>query len=97
MFHLEKHRHQLIIEVSLSDEALDKYRESKKTNPQAVFTLKTKDDLALAELVAKKSSFIAIIESKSNGEYVTPNPPSVMIEFALIKPQDRRRRRRCLC
>lgn len=63
MFHLEKHRHQLIIEVKLSDAAMAEYTKQKKADPTgaAVFTLQTEEDLALAALVSKKKSFKASI------------------------------------
>ena len=73
MFHLEKHRHQLILEATLSKEALEKYQERKRADRTAILTLKTKEDLALAELVANKSSFKATIETKSQEGYVTTN------------------------
>ena len=71
MFHHEKHRHQLILEVTLPKEAMEKYQERKRADPTAVLTLKTKEYLALAELVANKSAFKATIETKSEEGYVT--------------------------
>lgn len=63
MFHLEKHRHQLIIEVKLPQEAQTKYEDAKKEHPKEIFTLKTAEDLSLSELVAKKLPFKAIIQT----------------------------------
>ena len=70
MFHLEKHRHQLIIEFKLPDAAMDVYREQKKADPTgaAVFTLETEEDLALAALVLEKKSFKASIIKKNAQE-----------------------------
>ena len=65
MFHLEKHRHQLIIEVELSEKAKKQYTECKKSNPAAIFTIKTTEDLALSTLVAKRQTFKGVIESQS--------------------------------
>ena len=64
MFYLEKHRHQLIIEVKLPDEALKMYTERKKAEPAATFVLKTDEDVALGPLVAQKQSFTATIEKR---------------------------------
>ncbi len=63
MFHLEKHRHQLIIEVKLPHAAMAEYKKQKKADPTgaAVFTLETAEDLALAALVSEKKSFKASI------------------------------------
>lgn len=65
MFHLEKHRHQLIIEIGVSTDALKKYKEAKKANPTAIFTIETNVELALATLVAEKETFDANILMKS--------------------------------
>ena len=65
MFHLEKHRHQLIIEVELSQKAKKQYMECKKANPTAIFTIKTEEELAISTLVAKNHNFKGIIESRS--------------------------------
>ena len=65
MFHLEKHRRQLIMEVKLSQEAKERYIECKKKNPAAIFTIKTTEELALSTLVAKKHAFKGVIESRS--------------------------------
>ena len=65
MFHLEKHRHQLIIEIELSQKAKQQYIECKKTDPAASFTIKTAEDLAISTLVSKKQAFKGVIESKS--------------------------------
>ena len=62
MFYLEKHRHQLIMEVKLSEEGKTKYEKAKKADPAPIFTLKTTHDLALSELVAKKLPFRADIQ-----------------------------------
>ena len=78
MFHLEKHRHQLIIEVKLPDAAMAKYKEEKKADPtsSAIFTLETEEDLALAELVSDKKPFKASIMKKNAPEKcVSPSPP----------------------
>ncbi|KAL9099527.1 MAG: hypothetical protein Q9163_004987 [Psora crenata] len=64
MFHLEKHRHQLIMEVKLSEEAMKAYTEHKKSNPAATNVLKTTEDVALGPLVAEKQSFKATIETR---------------------------------
>ena len=70
MFHLEKHRHQLIIEVELPDAAMAEYKNEKKADPtgSAIFTLETEEDLALAELVSKKKPFKASIMKKNAPE-----------------------------
>ena len=70
MFHLEKHRHQLIIEVKLPDAAMAEYKKQKKDDPTgaAIFTIETEEDLALAELVSKKKSFKASIIRKTAPE-----------------------------
>ncbi len=65
MFHLEKHRHQLIIEVELSQKAKKQFIECKKTNPAAIFTIKTTEELAISTLVAKRQAFKGVIESNS--------------------------------
>ena len=64
MFHLEKHRHQLIIEVQLSPEAMNAYKERKEADPAATYVLKTEEDVALGPLVAEKQSFKATIEKR---------------------------------
>ncbi len=70
MFHLEKHRHQLIIEVKLSDAAMAEYKKQKKADPTgtAVFTLETEGAVALAALVSEKKSFKASIIKKHAAE-----------------------------
>lgn len=79
MFRLEKHRHQLIIEVKLPDAALAKYKEQKKADPTgaAVFTLETEEDLALAALVSEQKSFKASIIKKIASEKLVSLPFSV--------------------
>lgn len=72
MFHLEKHRQQLIIEVKLPQGAKTKYQDAKKEHPKEIFTLKTAEDLSLSELVAKKLSFKAIIQTGPPEGYVAP-------------------------
>ena len=77
MFHLEKHRHQLIIEVKLPDAAMAEYKREKKADPtgSAIFTLECEEDLALAELVSKKKPFKASIMKKNAPETcVSPSP-----------------------
>lgn len=64
MFHLEKHRHQLIIEIDLPAEAKKKYKQAKEADPKATFTLKTTQELALSTSVAEKQAFQATIETK---------------------------------
>ena len=63
MFHLGKHRRQLIMEVKLPRMAMAEYKEQKKSDPTgaAIFTLETEEDLALAALVSEKKSFKASI------------------------------------
>ena len=65
MFHLEKHRHQLIMEVNLADNVKQKYLQAKKADPTTVFTIETEEKLALATLVAEKKSFKASIKTRS--------------------------------
>ena len=73
MFHLEKHRHQLIIEVELPSDAKEKYIQAKKADPSTIFTVNTTEALALADLTAgKKKTFKAIIKSRSPKEYEKP-------------------------
>ena len=72
MFHLEKHRHQLIIEVELSADAKQKYTQAKKANSSAVFTVETTEELALSTLVAEKRKFKAKIKTRSTDKYVVP-------------------------
>lgn len=71
MFYLEKHRHQLIIEVTLPQEAKTKYQDAKKNNPQEIFTLKTIEDLSLSELAAKRLPFKAVIQKGPQGRFVS--------------------------
>ena len=74
MFHLEKHRHQLIIEIKLSDDAMKAYTERKKAEPKETFILKTVEDVALGPLVSEKKSFKATIEKRGSPEkYVSFN------------------------
>ena len=68
MFHLEKHRHQLIIEVELSHDAKKAYTEGKKADPTATFVLKTAEDVALGPLVSETKSFKATIEKRDSPE-----------------------------
>ena len=65
MFHLEKHRHQLIMEVNLADDVKQKYVQAKKADPTTVFTVETEEKLALSTLVAEKKSFKASIKTRS--------------------------------
>ena len=65
MFHLEKHRHQLILEVELSEKAKEQYIKCKNTNPEAIFTIRTTEDLAISTLVSEKQAFKGVIESGS--------------------------------
>lgn len=73
MFHLEKHRHQLVIEIKLPDAALTEYKKQKRADPTgaAIFTLESEEDLALAALVSKKKSFKASIVKKNAPEKAT--------------------------
>ena len=68
MFHLEKHRHQLIIEIKLPDAAMAEYKKEKEADATgaAIFTLETEGDLTIAALVSEKKSFKASI-IKSDG------------------------------
>ncbi|KAK4693691.1 hypothetical protein P7C71_g3756, partial [Lecanoromycetidae sp. Uapishka_2] len=66
MFHLEKHRHQLIMEIEISPEAKKRYTAFKKAEPQAVLVVKTLEKLALAELVAQKKPFKANIIARDS-------------------------------
>ena len=75
MFHLEKHRHQLIMEVKLPDTALAEYKKEKKAYPKAIFTLETEEDLALAELVSEQKSFKASIVKKNAPTKCVPLSP----------------------
>ena len=70
MFYLEKHRHQLIIEVTLPDAAMAEYTDCKKADRTgaAVFTLETEEDLALAALVSERKPFKASIIKKDASE-----------------------------
>ena len=65
-FHLEKHRHQLIIEVELPNDAKKSYVDAKTAEPSATFVLETADgsDVALGPLVAEKQSFKANIKKR---------------------------------
>lgn len=64
MFHLEKHRHQLIIEVRLPNEAMKAYVQAKKAEPAATFELTTVEDIDLASLVKEKKPFSAKITKR---------------------------------
>lgn len=68
MFYLEKHRHQLIIEIKLSDVAMKEYTEAKKLDPTATFVLKTVEDIALGPLVSNKHPFKAMIEKRESSD-----------------------------
>lgn len=72
MFHLEKHRHQLIIEIDLSPDVKQKYTQAKKADPAANFTVETTESLALATLVAEKKTFKATIKTRSPQKYEAP-------------------------
>lgn len=76
MFHLEKHRHQLVIEIKLPDAALTEYKKQKRADPTgaAIFTLESEEDLALAALVSKKKSFKASIVKKNAPEKLVSPP-----------------------
>ena len=76
MFHLERHRHQLIIEVKLPEAALAEYKRQKEADSTgAVFTVETEEDLALAALVSEKKPFKASIIKKNAPEKRVPSPP----------------------
>lgn len=75
MFYLEKHRHQLIIEVKFPDAAMAEYKKEKKADPTAIFTLETEEDLALAELVSVQKPFKASIMKKNAPEKCVPPSP----------------------
>lgn len=75
MFHLEKHRHQLIIEVKLDDAAMKEYKTQKAKNPTATFKLHTLEDIALAPMVAGKKPFKASITMTESGKCVLPLSP----------------------
>ena len=81
MFHLEKHRHQLIIEVKLPDAAIAEYKKEKEADPtgSAVFSLETEEDLTLAELVSDKKPFKASIVKKNAPEKCVYPYPSIAI------------------
>ena len=75
MFYLDKHRHQLIIEVELPDAAMAEYKKEKEADPtdSMLFTLEIEDDLGLAELVAERKPFKAsIIMKNASGKCVSP-------------------------
>ncbi|KAL9616077.1 MAG: hypothetical protein Q9160_009012 [Pyrenula sp. 1 TL-2023] len=79
MFHLEKHRHQLIIEVELADDVRKIYVDAKKQQPAAVFELNTIDKLDLASLVAEKKPFEASISKRGEGNSNTTIIPNLTV------------------
>lgn len=61
MFHLEKHRHQLIIQIGLPDDVHKTYSEAKTKDSQRTFVLTTTENLDLASLVSQQKRFKASI------------------------------------
>ncbi|KAG8528989.1 uncharacterized protein KY384_006678 [Bacidia gigantensis] len=61
MFHLVKHRHQLIIEPKLPDKVFKKYTEAKKTEPTSTFGLTADENIDIATFVAENKPFKATI------------------------------------
>ncbi|KAL8819057.1 MAG: hypothetical protein Q9191_007816, partial [Dirinaria sp. TL-2023a] len=85
MFYLEKHRHQLIIEIKLSDVAMKEYAEAKKTDPTATFILKSVEDIALGPLVSSKNSFKAVIEKRGSPDNTLISSTSSITIVSVIK------------
>lgn len=65
MFHLERHRHQLIIEVGLPENVKKTYLEEQDKDPAGVYILKTEEDVDLAQLVSQKKSFKGSLEKRT--------------------------------
>ncbi|KAL9107284.1 MAG: hypothetical protein Q9227_007826 [Pyrenula ochraceoflavens] len=76
-FHLEAHRHQLIIEVELDKVARETYIEAKKKEPAAVFELKTIDKVDIASLVAERKPFKGFIAKQVEGNSTSTVVPTV--------------------
>ena len=71
MFHLERHRHQLIIEVNLPEDVKKKYLEEQEKDLAGVYILKTEADVNLAQLVSEKQSFKGSLEKRTACKHPT--------------------------
>ena len=80
MFHLEKHRRQLIIEIELPQEAHHAYSEAKSKDPRGTFVLTTIEDLDLGTLVSQRKPFKASISKRGHEPATPPLVPEVKVK-----------------
>ena len=74
-FHLARYRHQFIAEARLDARAMDAYKEKKKQNPSATFTLHSECKEDLNYLTTEKKGHNMF---KASIQILVPNAPSDM-------------------